>query len=119
MKLVLKKLILKLLTYSSHTAKEFETQWSSGTYGNYTANCFQIGDFKIQWGIILATGGQFHSIYFKVPFEGLGYFAAASYTSNSDVTISPNPNAYITGQHTDYCRIRTNGGVYCWVCIGY
>lgn len=119
MKLVLKKLILKLLTYSSHTAKEFETQWGSGTSGTYTANCFQIGDLKIQWGILHAQGGSFHSVYFKVPFEGVGYYAMASYTSNSDVTITAGNNAYITGQHTDYCRVRTNGGNYCWLCIGY
>lgn len=118
MKAKLEELLLKVLLRISNTPKEFETAWT-GTGGTYTANCVKIGDLKIQWGIIHAISGQFHSVYFKVPFEGLGYYAMASYTSNADVTITPGNNAYITGQRTDYCRIRTNGGNYCWLCIGY
>lgn len=101
----------------SRTTPELGTAQGQSS-GTYTANCFKIGDLKIQWGSISAEARTHHRITFKEPFTSIGYAAFASYSSSNAVAII-NPSATITDQHVDYCTIYTDGGPYAWLCIGY
>lgn len=86
--------------------------------GQYKANCLKIGPLKIQWGTISTNVQVHHTITFKKPFTSIGYAAFASYTSQNAQNVDDS-KAAITDQHTDYCKIYTNGGPYAWLCIGY
>ena len=85
--------------------------------GGLTANCINIGNIKIQWGLRQCGAGQYTAVYFKEPFTSTGYFAIASYTSNVQVAIK-NTLAAITNQNLDHCDIYSDGGTYAWLCIG-
>ena len=87
-------------------------------YGTNTANCINIAGLKIQWGTQQCTANAYTRITFKEAFKNNGYVAFASYIHSNQQAIQSS-NASITNLHTEYADIRSAGGMYGWVCIGF
>ena len=94
---------------------KIEPDWSAAPDKTVTRNCLEIGDVKIQWGILNQESTRLTTVEFKSPFTYTGYAAYAS-IMRGDTT--PTTHAYVTNETTTSCQVEGEGGWYSWLCIG-